>query len=219
MTQDFLVRRLGSQSYEPVWQQMQEFTSSREPTTPDEFWTLQHSPVFTLGLSKQQPIILGYDEIPVVKTDRGGLITYHGPGQIIGYFLWDIRRLGLDVHAFVRLVEQCMIKTLEHWGIKAQRWSGNPGVYVQEQKIGSLGVRIRRGCTYHGLSLNVKMDKGPFGAIDPCGIQGLRVTQVSDFEPEIALELVEDELIKETRKLHHECLEFVGRKVSEEVRS
>lgn len=199
---NMVVRQLGLQPYEDVWRHMQEFTTQRTETTPDQFWTLEHPRVFTLGLSRQPSIILGNEEIPVVKTDRGGQITYHGPGQIVGYFLWDIRRLRLDVHRFVELVEQCMIDTLNTWGIDAERWEGNPGVYVDGKKIGSLGLRVRKGCSYHGLSLNVDMDKSPFAMINPCGIKDLEVTQLADFVPSVNIKDVESELVRQTR-IHH----------------
>ena len=197
-----VVHQLGLQPYEEVWHHMQEFTTQRTETTQDQFWTLEHTSVFTLGLSKQPSVILGNEEIPVVKTDRGGQITYHGPGQIVGYFLWDIRRLRLDVHRFVELVEQCMIDTLNTWGIDAERWEGNPGVYVEGKKIGSLGLRVRKGCSYHGLSLNVDMDKSPFAMINPCGIKNLEVTQMADFVPEVNIREVESELVRQT-SIHH----------------
>ena len=199
---NMVVRQLGLQPYEDVWRHMQEFTTQRTETTPDQFWTLEHPRVFTLGLSRQPSIILGNEEIPVVKTDRGGQITYHSPGQIVGYFLWDIRRLRLDVHRFVELVEQCMIDTLNTWGIDAERWEGNPGVYVDGKKIGSLGLRVRKGCSYHGLSLNVDMDKSPFAMINPCGIKDLEVTQLADFVPSVNIKDVESELVRQTR-IHH----------------
>ena len=199
---NMVVRQLGLQPYEEVWRQMQEFTTQRTETTQDQFWTLEHPRVFTLGLSKQPSIILGNEEIPVVKTDRGGQVTYHGPGQIVGYFLWDIRRLRLDVHRFVELVEQCMMDTLNTWGIDAERWEGNPGVYVDGKKIGSLGLRVRKGCSYHGLSLNVDMDKSPFAMVNPCGIKDLEVTQLADFVPGVNIKDVESELVRQTR-IHH----------------
>lgn len=196
--QHMVVRQLGLQPYEEVWRHMQEFTNERTETTTDQLWTLEHHSVFTLGLSKQPSIILGNEGVPVIKTDRGGQVTFHGPGQIVGYFLWDIRRLSLDVHSFVRLVEQCMIDTLKVWGVDAERWEGNPGVYVDGQKIGALGLRVRKGCSYHGLSLNVNMDKSPFAMIDPCGIEDLQVTQLADFVPKVSIKDVESELIRQT---------------------
>ena len=196
---NLVVRQLGLQPYEEMWHNMQEFTTQRTETTQDQFWTLEHPRVFTLGLSKQPSIILGNEGIPVIKTDRGGQVTYHGPGQIVGYFLWDIRRLRLDVHRFVELVEQCMIDTLNIWGIDAERWEGNPGVYVDGKKIGSLGLRVRRGCSYHGLSLNVDMDKSPFAMINPCGIEDLEVTQIADLVPGVNIKDVESELVRQTR--------------------
>lgn len=211
--QKLVVRSLGLQPYEKVWCEMQEFTSRRRETSCDQFWALEHPPVFTLGLSKQPSVVIGNERIPVVKTDRGGQVTYHGPGQIVGYFLWDIRRLQLDVHSFVKLVEQSMIDTLSFLGINAKRWEGNPGVYVDGKKIGALGLRVRKGCSYHGLSLNVDMDKSPFAMINPCGIKGLEVTQVTDFAPGIKLSDVESELIRCTRELHTQALRYDERPI------
>ena len=183
---------------------MQAFTGSRNEQTHDEFWCLEHPAVFTLGSSKQPSPILASNDIPVIKTDRGGQVTYHGPGQIVGYFLWDLRRLHLNVHQFVELVEQSMIDTLSNWNVNGSRWTGNPGVYVNGKKIGALGLRVRKGCSYHGLSLNVKMDKRPFGLIDPCGIDGLEVTQLADFDPTIELPQVQSILIDCVQRLHKE---------------
>ena len=136
-----VVRKRGLQPYEQAWKEMQNFTAERDSSFADEFWTLEHPKVFTLGLSKQPSFFALNDDIPIVKSDRGGKVTYHGPGQIVGYFLWDLRRLGMDVHQFVTLVEQCMINTLSAFDIHADRWQGNPGIYVEGRKIGSLGIR------------------------------------------------------------------------------
>lgn len=210
--QDLIVRKLGIQPYESVWQDMKDLTQSRGDLSPDEYWVLEHPSVFTLGLSKQPSMVIGNEDIPVIKTDRGGQITYHGPGQIIGYFLWDIRRLGLDVHQFVRLVEQCMLDTLGYFDIVASRWDGNPGVYVKGKKIGSLGIRLKHGCSYHGLSLNVEMDTEPFRMIDPCGITGLQVTQIADFVQDVSVAEVEETLIRTTQELYATQLDRLAEK-------
>ncbi|MCY4656737.1 MAG: lipoyl(octanoyl) transferase LipB [Gammaproteobacteria bacterium] len=209
---DLIVRKLGIQPYESVWQDMKDLTQSRGDLSPDEYWVLEHPSVFTLGLSKQPSMVIGNEDIPVIKTDRGGQITYHGPGQIIGYFLWDIRRLGLDVHQFVRLVEQCMLDTLGYFDIVASRWDGNPGVYVKGKKIGSLGIRLKHGCSYHGLSLNVEMDTEPFRMIDPCGITGLQVTQIADFVQDVSVAEVEETLIRTTQELYATQLDRLAEK-------
>ena len=166
---------------------MRAFTDARETNTADELWITEHPPVYTAG----QALKWGSDHlgtIPVVHTDRGGLLTFHGPGQIVGYPLVDLNRAKCSVHEFVNLLEQSMIDTLRSFGVVAERLSGHPGVYVERRKIGSLGIRVRRGCTYHGISLNIDMDLGPFDNIDPCGIPGMRVTQLADLCEGVTLE-------------------------------
>ena len=181
------VRDLGRTDYLQTWEKMQEFTSSRAENSHDELWLTEHSPVFTTGQAgKQKPLFLTPD-IPLVPTDRGGQITYHGPGQVVGYTLVDLKRAHISVHDFVCLLEQAMIDTVGSFGVQATRLSGHPGIYVEGRKIGSLGLRIRRSCSYHGISLNVDMDLSPFDSIDPCGIPGMTVTQIKDLAPEVDL--------------------------------
>jgi len=188
-----LVRRLGLADYEAVWRDMQRFVAQRGAGTPDELWLLQHPPVYTRGLNcSLDP--LRPNAIPVVQTDRGGQITYHGPGQVIAYALLDVRRRGLGVKRLVGLLEQSVINLLDDYGIAGQRRDKAPGVYVEGRKIAALGVRIRRGCSYHGLSLNVDMDLAPFSDIDPCGFEGLEVTQLRDLGVDTELETIQDEL-------------------------
>lgn len=176
-----LVRRLGLADYEPVWREMQRLTAQRGPDTPDELWLLQHPAVYTLGLAgRAEHLPRTSNGVPVIEVDRGGQVTYHGPGQIIVYTLVDLRRMGIGVRALVRRLEQSVIDSLAHYGIDAQRREGAPGVYVDDAKIAALGLRIRNGCSYHGLSFNVEMDLAPFSDIDPCGYAGLRVTQARD---------------------------------------
>ncbi len=173
------VRRLGLVDYETVWRDMARFVAERDASTPDELWLLQHPPVYTRGLNcRMNP--LRASTIPVVQTDRGGQITYHGPGQLIVYTLLDIRRRGLGVKRLVNVLEQSVIDLLGRYDIAGRRRDKAPGVYVDGRKIAALGVRIRRGSSYHGLSLNVDMDLGPFADIDPCGFEGLEVTQLRD---------------------------------------
>lgn len=162
---------------------MQEFTDARDAETPDELWLLEHPPVYTLGRAARGEHLLDAGGIPVVQTDRGGQITYHGPGQLIAYTLFDLQRLGLGVRPFVNLLEQSIIDLLARLSIAAERRAGAPGVYVGGDKIAALGLRVRRGRSYHGISLNVAMDLAPFGGIDPCGFPGLGVTQVRDLAP------------------------------------
>ncbi|HDZ10323.1 lipoyl(octanoyl) transferase LipB [Pseudohongiella sp.] len=176
-----IIRRMGLRDYEPVWRAMQTFTSERQDETPDELWVLSHLPVFTQGQAGKPEHLLAPGDIPVVQIDRGGQVTYHGPGQLVIYLLLDVRRAGLGVRELVSLIEQAIIDTLSAVRIEARTRSGAPGVYVDDAKIAALGLRIRRGCSYHGLSLNIAMDMEPFARINPCGYQGLAVTQVADF--------------------------------------
>ncbi len=181
MSRPVLVRRPpGPQPYAPVWHAMQAFTDARGPQTPDELWVLEHERVFTLGQAGKWEHVLMPGDIPVVPVDRGGQVTYHGPGQIVAYPLLDLRRLGIGVRELVNRIEQALIDTLDTWNIVAQRRNGAPGVYVGTAKIAALGLRIRRGCSFHGLAFNVAMDLEPFQRINPCGYQGLAVTQVID---------------------------------------
>lgn len=176
-----LIRRpLGIVAYEPTWQAQRAFTATRNAETPDELWLLQHEPVYTLGLAGDIRHLLDASSIPLVKIDRGGQITYHGPGQAVVYLLIDLGRRHLKVREQVRLMEQAMLDVLETYGIHAERHDGAPGVYVADAKIGALGLKISRGCSYHGLSLNVNLDLAPFHHINPCGYAGLRSTSLAN---------------------------------------
>ena len=197
MSRSLQVRRLGRQPYEPVWRAMQAFTDERGAETPDELWMVEHDPVFTLGQAGRWEHVLVPGEIPVVPVDRGGQVTYHGPGQIVAYPMLDLRRLGIGVREFVNRIEQAVIDTLGTWNIVALRRDGAPGVYVGDAKIAALGLRVRRGCTFHGLAFNVAMDLEPFNRINPCGYQGLAVTQVIDLGGPGSLAAVEAVLIGE----------------------
>ncbi|MBC6942123.1 MAG: lipoyl(octanoyl) transferase LipB [Xanthomonadales bacterium] len=197
MSRPVLVRRLGRQPYVPVWQAMQAFTASREADTPDELWLLQHEPVFTLGQAGKWEHVLLPGDIQVVAVDRGGQVTYHGPGQIVAYPLLDLRRLRLGVRELVCRIEQAVIDTLAEWNVVAVRRAGAPGVYVGEAKIAALGLRVRRGCTLHGLAFNIDMDLEPFRRINPCGYQGLAVTQLADLGGPGSLARVEEVLLAE----------------------
>ncbi len=192
-----LVRRLGRQPYARTREAMSAFTDARGPDTPDELWILDHDPVFTLGQAGKPEHVLAPGDIPVVRTERGGQVTYHGPGQIVGYPLLDLRRLGIGVRELVDRIEQALIDTLEHWNIVAVRREGAPGVYVAGAKVAALGLRVRRGCTFHGLAFNVDMDLEPFHRINPCGYAGLQVTQVLDLGGPGSVAAVEDVLIAE----------------------
>jgi lipoyl(octanoyl) transferase len=174
------LRFLGVEPYEPVWQAMQDFVVNRSIDTPDELWVLQHQPVFTQGQTGKPEHVLSDIGIPVVRTDRGGQVTYHGPGQLVVYFLVDVKRRGLGVRSLVDLIEQSILQLLDEYRIRGELRPGAPGVYVGDRKIAALGLRIRRGSSYHGLSLNIDMDLAPFSAINPCGYAGLEVTQLAD---------------------------------------
>jgi len=190
------VRRLGLMDYEPVWRAMQSFTDSRDASTPDELWLVQHPPVFTQGQAGRAEHLLAPGDIPVIQVDRGGQVTYHGPGQVVCYPLVDIGRLQLGVRALVSGIEQAIINVLKSYGVDAQLVEGAPGVYIDGVKIASLGLRIRRGKSFHGLAFNVDMDLKPFQRINPCGYRGLQVTNLSAFTP-VSIEEVEDRLITE----------------------
>ncbi len=174
------VRELGQQPYQPVWRAMQAFTDSRNEATTDELWLVEHDPVFTLGQAGKPEHILAAGDIPVIHVDRGGQVTYHGPGQLVAYPLLDLRRLRIGVRELVDRVEQAVIDTLAIWNITASRKCGAPGVYVGAAKVMALGLRVRRGCSFHGLALNVDMDLTPYQRINPCGFEGLQVTQLLD---------------------------------------
>ena len=172
-----VVRHLGPAEYAPTYQAMRRFTDARGTTTPDELWVLEHPPVYTVGIAGREKHFPRESAIPLERIDRGGQITYHGPGQAIVYALIDLARRGLTVRGMVSLVEQAVIEVLEAHGVGAERRNGAPGAYVNGAKIAALGLRVRRGCCYHGVALNVDMDLAPFSAIDPCGYPGLAVTQ------------------------------------------
>ena len=174
-----IVRRFDTiQSYQISWRSMKDFTQSRDKASTDEVWLLEHKPVFTLGIRERAEDIIDSGDIPVVKSDRGGLITYHGPGQLVVYFMLDLRSLGVGLKALVNTLEQVTINLLKEYGISAARLENAPGVYVDGKKIASIGLRIQRGCTYHGLSLNVDMDLSPFERIVPCGLSGIKMTDM-----------------------------------------
>jgi lipoyl(octanoyl) transferase len=175
-----VVKRLGRVDYEPAYQAMRDFTATRDAGTPDELWIVEHPPVYTLGQAGKPEHILRDVGIPLVKIDRGGQVTYHGPGQVVIYLLLDLSRMQIKVRELVVAIEAAVIGLLAEHGVGAERRAGAPGVYVGEAKIAALGLRIRNGCSYHGVSLNVDMDLAPFAAINPCGYAGLRVIQTKD---------------------------------------
>lgn len=186
---------LGRQAYEPVWRAMQRFTDARGEDTMDELWMVEHEPVFTLGQAGKPEHVLAPGGIPVLHVDRGGQVTYHGPGQIVLYPLLDLRRIGVGVREYVCRIEQAIIDTLAEWNIGGERREGAPGVYVGEAKVAALGIRVRRGCTFHGLAFNIGMDLEPFHRINPCGYQGLRVTSMQDLGGPSSMEAVKPALL------------------------
>jgi len=175
-----VIRRLGRTDFEPTWRAMQRFTNARDAATPDELWLTEHPPVFTQGLAGKPEHWLRDIGIPVVKVDRGGQITYHGPGQAVVYLLVDLTRRGLKVRELVTRIEQAVMELLAGYGIRGARVAGAPGVYVDDAKIAALGLRVKNGRCYHGVALNVDMDLTPYSAINPCGYPGLQVTQLKD---------------------------------------
>lgn len=191
-----VVRQLGLRSYEPVWHAMQAFTDSRSDETPDELWLVQHPPVFTQGQAGKAEHVLSAGDIPVIQVDRGGQVTYHGPGQIVAYPLLDLRRRGIGVKALVCKIEEAILRVLAQYGVQAARRPGAPGIYVDDAKIASLGLRVRRGRSFHGLAFNINMDLEPFQRINPCGFAGLEVTDLSHFAAAELAE-VEQDLVQE----------------------
>ncbi len=189
-----LVRYLGRVEYEPTWRAMQAFTAQRTAETPDELWLLEHPPVFTLGQAGRAEHLIAATDIPVVPIDRGGQITYHGPGQVVAYVLVDLRRRGYGIRELVSRMEQAVIDLLAAHAITAERLAGAPGVYVGGAKIAALGLRVRHGCTYHGLAFNVDMDLAPFAAINPCGYAGMAVTQCRDLGVDLSVAQAEQAL-------------------------
>lgn len=199
-----IIKRLGRMGYDPAWRGMQAYTRTRTAETPDEIWLLEHPPVYTLGIAARSAHLpRGRDDVPIVRADRGGQITYHGPGQVIAYLLLDMKRRGLTVRPLVRRMEAAVIDLCGDFGIRAAGRVDAPGVYVGAAKIAALGLRVTRGCCYHGIALNVDMDLSPFSAIDPCGYPGLAVTQLKDLgvgdSPEQVAEKLSLSLMKALR--------------------
>ena len=195
------LRRLGLSEYEPVWHAMQDFTDQRNDDSDDELWLVQHPPVFTQGQAGKAEHVLAPGDIPVVQVDRGGQVTYHGPGQIVAYPLVDLRRHGIGVRDFVNRIEETIIRVLDAYGVDGRRVEGAPGIYVDGDKIASLGLRVRRGCSFHGLAFNIDMDLEPFQRINPCGYAGLQVIRLADLSPGVRIEQVEQRLVDEFVKL------------------
>lgn len=201
MDNPLVIRRLGRQDYLPVWQAMHQFTDQRDEQTADEIWLVEHHPVFTQGQAGKAEHLLNPGNIPVVQSDRGGQVTYHGPGQLVVYVLINLRRKKLGVRELVTGIEQLVIDTLKTYHINSAARPDAPGVYVDEKKICSLGLRIRKGCSFHGLALNVNMDLSPFLRINPCGYQGMEMVQVCDLGGPDNLAEIEQQMIQELVRL------------------
>ncbi len=191
-----IIHNLGLVAYQPIHQAMQKFTDNRTADTPDELWVLQHQPIYTLGQASKPEHLLNTKNIPVYQSDRGGQVTYHGPGQLIVYVLIDIKRANLGVKKLVHTLEQAIINYLSSININSNRRAKAPGVYVNNKKIASLGLRIRKGYSYHGLSLNVDMDLQPFQGINPCGYADLAVTQLSDFGIKATVDQITEQFLQ-----------------------
>ncbi len=189
------IRQLGQTEYMPVWEAMREFTQQRDEDTNDEIWLLEHPAIFTQGQAGKKEHILDQGSIPVIHIDRGGQVTYHGPGQLICYVMLNLRRLDLTIKKLVNLLEQSIIELLKMYNINSDRRNKSPGIYVGQKKIAALGLRVRKGCTYHGLSLNIKMDLKPFQRINPCGFAGMSVTQLSDLSVEQTFSKINSQLV------------------------
>lgn len=184
---ELIVRTLGEQPYLETWEAMKSFTASRDAATPDELWLLEHPRVYTQGQAGKAEHILAPGDIPVILVDRGGQVTYHGPGQLVVYLMIDLPRHRLGIRSLVDVIEQAIVRTLAGMGVTAAPRPDAPGVYVEQAKIASLGLRVRRGCSFHGLALNVAMDMEPFRRINPCGYAGMAMCQVSDFVPGVTV--------------------------------
>ncbi len=195
MAEEITIRQLGNVPYNSTWRRMQAFTEQRGANTADELWLVEHPPIFTLGRAAKEEHLLNPGDTPVVRIDRGGQVTYHGPGQLVLYTLIDLQRRGLGVRALVDLLEQSVIRLLQELGIDAVARRDAPGVYVDGAKIAAVGLRIRKGRSLHGLSLNLEMDLEPFSRINPCGYQGLAVTQLSDLIEMPDYRTVQDQLV------------------------
>ena len=192
---DLCIRQLGLQPYVHTLKLMQDFTTNRDASTADEVWLVEHFPVYTQGQAGKDCHVLARNTIPLIKSDRGGQITYHGPGQLVIYVLMDLARKKFGVRDLVSQLESIVIDSLKHWGISAQTKHGAPGVFVENKKIASIGLRVKKGCTYHGIALNISMDLEPFKYINPCGDSSLKMTQVCDFFPGINMPDVIENLL------------------------
>lgn len=190
-------RWLGRCDYQDVWQRMKDFTDQRDAATVDEIWLVEHDPVFTQGLAGKPEHVLNSGDIPIIQTDRGGQVTYHGPGQLVVYVLFDLRRLNIGIRQLVRNLEQVVVQTLAGYHVDAVNRIDAPGVYVDGAKICSIGLRVRRGCSYHGIAFNIAMDLSPFTRINPCGFRDLAVTQLQNFAQNSSIDSVAPKILEQ----------------------
>ena len=195
-TAEITLKYLGLSDYQPVWRAMQQFTDQRNESTLDELWMVEHPAVFTQGQAGKPEHVLNSGDIPIIQVDRGGQVTYHGPGQIVLYPLIDLKRHKIGIKALVNGIEEALIQTMADYGVTAKRKEKAPGVYVQGKKIASLGLRVRKGCKFHGLAFNIRMDLEPFLRINPCGYSGLEVTQLSTLNTSAQFGEVQEQLIR-----------------------
>lgn len=195
MSLNLIVRQYQLEDYQGTWQRMKAFTDERTTDTPDEVWLLQHPPVLTQGQAGKPEHVLNAGDIPIVQTDRGGQVTYHGPGQIVMYVLFDLRRLKIGIRQLVNNLEKTVIQVLADYGVTATARCDAPGVYVNEAKICSIGLRVKKGCSYHGIAFNIDMDLTPFNRINPCGFKNLAVTQLKNFDPNVDIQTVQTKIV------------------------
>jgi lipoyl(octanoyl) transferase len=199
-TLPLIIRDFNTLEYQQTWENMRDFTDHRANDTPDELWLLEHPPVFTQGLAGKAEHVLDPHSIPIVQTDRGGQVTYHGPGQLVAYALFDLKRQQLHARELVRKLENSVIDTLTHHHISSQSRCDAPGVYVEDEKICSIGLRVRKYCSYHGIALNVDMDLTPFSYINPCGYEGMKMTQIKAFSPTVTIDKTKQLLVEAVMK-------------------
>lgn len=211
---ELLLRQLGMQPYSKIWRAMQAYTNARNDSSPDQLWLLEHPPVFTLGQAGKSEHLLDPGNIPVIKTDRGGQVTYHGPGQLIAYLLLDLRRAHIGIRTLVSHLENTVISLLAEYDIIAAARRDAPGVYISGNKVASLGLRVRRGCSFHGLSLNVNMDLSPFKRINPCGYPGLSVTQLADHQIDTDMAVLGEKLSRHLAQTLGYTLTFIDTEIA-----
>jgi lipoyl(octanoyl) transferase len=191
-----IYKDLGIEDYASSWQKMKDFTAARTENSDDELWLLEHPPVYTQGQAGKAEHVLNPENIPVIQSDRGGQVTYHGPGQLVGYLLFDTRKQKIAIRTLVTMLENSLIEVLSHYQIIGETRCKAPGVYVADKKIASIGLRVKNGCTYHGIALNVDMDLHPFKGINPCGFEKMEMTQIADYDNNVTMQTVKEQFIE-----------------------